>query len=59
MVFRYQFRIDENDGKFSEREENAVGKGEIAKYEQFLFLPQSFQKICTSHINTRACVGKG
>ena len=25
---------------------NTVGKGEIARYEQFLFLPQCFQKSC-------------
>ena len=25
---------------------NTVGKGEIARYEQFLFFPQCFQKIC-------------
>ena len=24
--------------------ENTVGKGEIARYEQFLLFPQSFQK---------------
>ena len=30
------FKIDENGRKFSERLENAVGKGEIARYEQFL-----------------------
>ena len=29
--------------KFSKREENPVGKGEIARYEQFLLFPQSFQ----------------
>ena len=26
--------------------ENTVGKGEIARYEQFLFFPQCFQKAC-------------
>ena len=41
------FEVDENGGKFSERAENAVGKGEIARYEQFLLFPQSFQKTCT------------
>ena len=25
---------------------NTVGKGEIARYQQFLLLPQCFQKIC-------------
>ena len=37
------FEVDENGRKFSEREENTVGKGEIARYEQFLLFPQCFQ----------------
>ena len=40
------FEFDENSRKFSKREENAVGKGEIARYEQFLLFPQCFQKPC-------------
>ena len=32
--------------KFSKRIENTVGKGEIARYEQFLLFPQYFQKVC-------------
>ena len=28
--------------------ENTVGKGEIARYEQFLLFPQCFQKTCTA-----------
>ena len=35
--------------KFSKRIENSVGKGEIARYEQFLLLPQCFQKTCTAN----------
>ena len=38
------FKFDENGRKFSERVENTVGKGEIARYEQFLLVPQCFQK---------------
>ena len=34
--------------KFSKRVENAVGKGEIACYEQFLLFPLCFQKTCTA-----------
>ena len=34
--------------KFSKRVENTVGKGEIARYEQFLLFPQCFQKTCTA-----------
>ena len=40
------FTFDENDRKLSKRVENTVGKGEIARHEQFLFFPQCFQKIC-------------
>ena len=29
-----------------DRVENIVGKGEIARYEQFLLFPQCFQKAC-------------
>ena len=38
------FKFDENARKFSKSVENAVGKGEIARYEQFLLSPQCFQK---------------
>ena len=36
------FKFDENGRKFSIWVENTVGKGEIARYEQFLLFPQSF-----------------
>ena len=42
------FKCDKNDGKFAKRVENAVGKGEIARYEQSFLFPQSFQKTCTA-----------
>ena len=29
---------------------NILGKGEIARYEQFLLIPQCFQKTCTQDI---------
>ena len=38
------FKLDENGRKFSKSVENTVGKGEIARYEQFLLFPQCFQK---------------
>ena len=41
------FKLDENGRKFFQWVENAVGKGEIARYEQFLLFPQCFQKACT------------
>ena len=40
------FIFDENSRKLSKQEENTVGKGEIACYEQFLLFPQCFQKAC-------------
>ena len=40
------FEFDGNSSKFSKWVENTVGKGEIARYEQFLLFPQCFQKAC-------------
>ena len=40
------FKFDEDSRKFSKWVENTVGKGEIARYEQFLLFPQCFQKAC-------------
>ena len=42
------FELDENRRKFSKRAENTLGKGEIARYEQFLLFPQCFQKTFTA-----------
>ena len=42
----YNFKFEENGRKLSKRVENTVGKGEIARYEQFLLFPQCFQKAC-------------
>ena len=42
------FKFDENGWKFSKHLENTVGKGEIARYEQFLLFPQCFQRTCTA-----------
>ena len=35
-------KFDQNDRKFSKPIENTVGKGEIARYEQFHLFPQCF-----------------
>ena len=43
------FKFDKNVTKFSGRVENTVGRGEIARNEQFLLFPQCFQKTCTAH----------
>ena len=40
------FRFDKNGRKLSKWVENTVGKGEIARNEQFLLFPQCFQKVC-------------
>ena len=37
------FRFDENGKKISKRVENTVGKGEIARYKQFLFLLHTYK----------------
>ena len=41
-----KFKFDENGRTLSKPVENTVGKGEIARYEQFLLFPQCFQKAC-------------
>ena len=40
--------------QISDRVENIVGKGEIARYEQFLLFPQCFQKL--SALDASKCV---
>ena len=47
-VCRRQFQNCLNGRKLSKQVENTVGKGEIARYEQFLLFPQCFQKACFS-----------
>ena len=42
------FKFVENGRKFSKGVENTVGKGEIARYKQFLLFPQCFRKTCTA-----------
>ena len=37
------FKFDENGRNLTIQVENNVGKGEIARYEQFLFFPHCFQ----------------
>ena len=39
-------KFDEHGRKLSKRVESTLGKGEIARYEQFLLFPQCFQKAC-------------
>ena len=42
------FKFDKNDNKLSKWVENTVGKGEIARYEQFLLFPQCFLETYTA-----------
>ena len=42
------FKFDKISRKFSKRIENTAGKGEIARYEQFLLFQQCFQKTSTA-----------
>ena len=53
------FKFDENARKFSKRVENIVGKGEIARNEQFLLFPVFSKDLRCRHVKTRACLGKG
>ena len=53
------FELDENGRKFSKRVENTIGKGEIARYEQFLLFPECFQKTCTVDTTKTGLFGKG
>ena len=45
------FKSDENGRKLSKQVEYTVGKGEIARYEQFLLFPQCFQKACFPEVS--------
>ena len=42
--------------KLSKRVENTVGKGEIARYEQFLLFPRCFQNACFPGASKRVIV---
>ena len=44
----YNFKFDEDGRKSLKKIENIVGKGEIARYEQFLLFSQCFQNTCTA-----------
>ena len=53
-------KFDENWGKFSHRVKNSAGKGEIARYEQFLLFLQCFQKIFVlQRLQNQGLFGKG
>ena len=53
------FKFDENGRTFSKRVESTVGKGEIARYEQFLLFPVFSTDLYCRHVKARACLEKG
>ena len=44
----HNFIFEENGRKFTKHVENTAGKGEIARYEQFLLFPKCFQRTYTA-----------
>ena len=56
----YNLHFDENGRKFSKWVENTMGKGGIARYQQFSPFPTVFSKdLYCRHVKTWACLGKG
>ena len=53
------FKFDEKGRKLSKRVENTVGKGEIARNEQFLLFPQCFQNACFPGRQKESLCGNG
>ena len=53
------FKFVENGRKLSKPLQNTVGKGEIARYEQFLLSSLLSKELCCRCVKTRVCLGKG
>ena len=53
------FKFHRNERQLSKQVENTVGKGEIARYEQFLLFPQCFQKACSQGCQKVSLCGNG
>ena len=53
------FKFDENGVNLYKMGENTVGKGEIARYEQFLLFMQCFQKACSADTYKPGLVWEG
>ena len=54
--FKVHYKNGEN---LSKRVENTLGRGEIARYEQFLLFPQCFQKdLYRKHVKNQGLFGK-
>ena len=45
--------------RLSDWVENIVGKGEIARYEQFLLFPQCFQKLSVVDVSNEYLLSNG
>ena len=52
-------KFHENERKLSKQVENTVGKGEIARYEQFLFFPVFSKGLFLRGVKMCHCVGMG
>ena len=53
------FKFDENGSKLSKQVENTAGKGEIARYEQFLLFPVFSEGLFPRGVKSCHCVGMG
>ena len=53
------FKMGENGKRFSKRVVNTVGKGEIARYEQFLLFPQCFKRLILQTRESKGLFGTG
>ena len=58
MLVDGNFKFDENGRKYSIRVENSVGKGEIARYEQFFLFPHCFKRRILQTRNNQDWFGK-
>ena len=52
-------KFDENGRKFSKWVDNTVGKGEIARYEQFLLFSLCFKRLVLQTRQNQGLFGKG
>ena len=52
-------KFDENGETLFKKVKNTVGKGEIARYEQFLLFLQCFQKPVLQTCKNKGLFGKG
>ena len=53
------FQFDENSRKFSKQVENTVGKGQIARYEQFLLFHSVFKQLVSQGRQKVSLSGNG